>query len=372
MVDDHGHERESQRIHDAGLFEGRLGQPMVATLPRARALSANGRSRSRILIASRRSLSELDLYLLGEGTHMHLYEKLGAPSDGTAMAYPGVAFAVFAPAARRVSVVGDFNLWDGRRHAMRVRGNGFGKSSCLKPRSAPNTNTRLSDPTAVLLPLKSDPLAFAAEVRPQTASIVVDPNAVERPRPAPARVNALSAPISIYEVHLGSWRRRSQEGNRWLTYRELAEATAGLRARPGIHAYRVSAGQRAPLRRFLGLSADRPVRPNQPLRHPGRFAALIDACHRAGLAVILDWVPGHFPDDPHGLSRFDGTALYEHDNPDARPPPGLEYSASTITGGPRSQTSCWQADCSGWIATASTGCACDAGRLHALSRLQPA
>ena len=174
-------------------------------------------------------LSDLDLYLLGEGTHMHLYEKLGAHPmelDGVS----GVAFAVFAPAARRVSVVGDFNLWDGRRHAMRVRGNGFWEIFVPEAKAGAKYKYEIVGPDGRLLPLKSDPLAFAAEVRPQTASIVVDPNTVERPRPAPARVNALSAPISIYEVHLGSWRRRSQEGNRWLTYRELAEELPATRA----------------------------------------------------------------------------------------------------------------------------------------------
>ena len=120
-------------------------------------------------------LSDFDLYLLGEGTHVNLYEKLGAHPmvlDGVA----GVAFAVFAPAAKRVSVVGDFNLWDGRRHAMRVRGNGFW-----------------------------------------------DRDTIQQPRPAPDGINALRMPISIYEVHLGSWRRHPQRGGRWLSYRELAE-----------------------------------------------------------------------------------------------------------------------------------------------------
>ena len=220
VVDDHGHERNLQRIHDAGLFEGRLTNQWRRYRVRAR----YGERQIEIDDPYRFPpiLSDLDLYLLGEGTHMHLYEKLGAHPmelDGVS----GVAFAVFAPAARRVSVVGDFNFWDGRRHAMRVRGNGFWEIFVPEAKAGAKYKYEIVGPDGRLLPLKSDPLAFAAEVRPQTASIVVDPNTVERPRPAPARVNALSAPISIYEVHLGSWRRRSQEGNRWLTYRELAE-----------------------------------------------------------------------------------------------------------------------------------------------------
>ena len=139
--------------------------------------------------------------------------------DGVA----GVAFAVFAPTARRVSVVGDFNLWDGRRHAMRVRGNGFWEIFVPEARAGDKYKYEIIGPDGRMLPLKSDPLAFAAELRPRTASIVVDWDAIPRPQPAPADVNALGAPISIYEVHLGSWRRQPQEAGRWLSYRELAE-----------------------------------------------------------------------------------------------------------------------------------------------------
>src|SRR5215475_7370747 len=163
-------------------------------------------------------LSDFDLYLLGEGTHVSLYEKLGAHPmvlDGVA----GVAFAVFAPAAKRVSVVGDFNLWDGRRHAMRVRGNGFWEIFVPEARAGDKYKYEIVGPDGHLLLLKSDPLAAAAELRPRTASIVVDPHTIQAPQPAPAGVNALHAPISIYEVHLGSWRRHAHDG-RWLSYRE--------------------------------------------------------------------------------------------------------------------------------------------------------
>jgi 1,4-alpha-glucan branching enzyme len=220
VVDERGRECNLQRIHDAGLFEGSLANGLCRYRVRAR----YGEREVEIEDPYRFPpiLSDLDLYLLGEGTHMHLYEKLGAHPmelDGVS----GVAFAVFAPAARRVSVVGDFNLWDGRRHAMRVRGNGFWEIFVPEAKASAKYKYEIIGPDGQMLPLKSDPLAFAAEVRPQTASIVVDTNTLERPRPAPARVNGLGAPISIYEVHLGSWRRRSQEANRWLTYRELAE-----------------------------------------------------------------------------------------------------------------------------------------------------
>ena len=173
VVDEQGHECNLQRIHDAGLFEGRLAQ----ALRRYRVRARYGERQVEIEDPYRFPpiLSDLDLYLLGEGTHMHLYEKLGAHPmelDGVS----GVAFAVFAPAARRVSVVGDFNLWDGRRHAMRVRGNGFWEIFVPEAKAGAKYKYEIVGPDGRLLPLKSDPLAFAAEVRPQTASIVVDPN----------------------------------------------------------------------------------------------------------------------------------------------------------------------------------------------------
>ena len=312
VVDEHGHERNLKRIHDAGLFEGRLANEWRRYRVRAR----YGERQIEIDDPYRFPpiLSDLDLYLLGEGTHMHLYQKLGAHPmelDGVS----GVAFAVFAPAARRVSVVGDFNLWDGRRHAMRVRGNGFWEIFVPEAKAGAKYKYEIVGPDGRLLPLKSDPLAFAAEVRPQTASIVVDPNTVERPRPAPARVNALSAPISIYEVHLGSWRRRSQEGNRWLTYRELAEELPAYARGLGFTHIEFLPVSEHPFDGSWGYQPTGLFAPTGRFGTPADFAALIDACHREGLAVILDWVPGHFPDDPHGLSRFDGTALYEHDNP---------------------------------------------------------
>ena len=171
VVDDKGHESELHRIHDAGLFAGRM---------------ANGSQRYRLRARFGEQvveiedpyrfppiLSDFDLYLLGEGTHLHLYDKLGAHPmvlDGVA----GVAFAVFAPNARRVSVVGDFNFWDGRRHAMRVRGNGFWEIFVPGAKAGDKYKYEIIGRDGRMLPLKSDPVAFAAELRPQTASIVVD------------------------------------------------------------------------------------------------------------------------------------------------------------------------------------------------------
>jgi 1,4-alpha-glucan branching enzyme len=223
------------------------------------------------------------------------------------------AFAVFAPAAQRVSVVGDYNLWDGRRHAMRVRGNGFWEIFVPQAKPGDKYKYEIIGPDGHMLPLKSDPLAFASELRPQTASIVVDQSTIPQPAPAPAGINALSAPISIYEVHLGSWRRGG--GGRWLTYRQLANELPAYARDLGFTHIELLPVSEHPFDGSWGYQPTGLFAPTSRFGTPADFAALVDACHRAGLGVILDWVPGHFPDDPHGLGRFDGTALYEHVDP---------------------------------------------------------
>jgi 1,4-alpha-glucan branching enzyme len=312
IVDEQGHERGLERIHDIGLFEGRTSNGARRYRLRAR----YGERQIEIEDPYRFPpiLSELDLYLLAEGTHMHLYEKLGAHPmvlDDVA----GVAFVVLAPNARRLSVVGDFNSWDGRRHAMRVRGNGFWEIFVPEARPGDQYKYEIIGPDGRMLPLKSDPLAFAAEMRPKTASIVVDLDAVPRPQPAPPGLNGLNAPISIYEVHLGSWRRRAHEDGRWLSYRELAEELPAYCRDLGFtHVEFLPVGEH-PFDGSWGYQPTGLFAPTSRFGTNADFAALIDACHRVGLAVILDWVPGHFPDDPHGLSQFDGTSLYEHADP---------------------------------------------------------
>jgi 1,4-alpha-glucan branching enzyme len=312
IVDEKGHERGLERIHDAGLFEGRLSNGSRRYRVRAR----YGERQVEIEDPYRFPpiLSDLDLYLLGEGAHMHLYEKLGAHQmvlDEVA----GVAFAVFAPTARRVSVVGDFNSWDGRRHAMRVRGNGLWEIFVPEARVGNKYKYEIIGPDGRMLPLKSDPLAFAAEMRPHTASIVVDMDTIPRPQPAPARLNRWDMPISIYEVHLGSWRRQPLENGRWLSYRELAEHLPAYAHGLGFTHVEFLPVSEHPFDGSWGYQPTGLFAPTSRFGSPADFAGLVDACHRAGLGVILDWVPGHFPDDPHGLSQFDGTALYEHANP---------------------------------------------------------
>jgi 1,4-alpha-glucan branching enzyme len=258
-------------------------------------------------------LSDFDIYLLSEGTHLHSHEKLGAHLV-TLEGIEGVAFVVFAPNARRVSVVGDFNFWDGRRHAMRVRGNGFWEIFIPGARVGDKYKYEILSPDG-LMPLKSDPYAFAAEQRPATASIVIDINKIELPRPLQHDVNSINAPMSIYEVHLGSWRRRPEEGNRWLTYRELAaELPAYVRDMGFTHVEFLPVMEH-PFDGSWGYQPTGLFAPTSRFGSPADFAYMVDAFHQAGIGVLLDWVPGHFPDDPHGLAWFDGTALYEHENP---------------------------------------------------------
>src|SRR3979411_2562326 len=217
-IGEHGEVAVLSRIHDAGLFAGALPNGSQRYQLRARfgdtVVDLDDPYRFPPV------LSDFDLYLLGEGPHQRIYDKLGA-HPMTLDGVDGVAFVVLAPNARRVSVVGDFNFWNARRHPMRVRGVGYWELFVPHAKSDDHYKFDIIGPQGEHLPLKSDPLAFAAEIRPRTASIVVDETKLPHPRPVPAGVNSLSAPISIYEVHLGSWRRKGN--NEWLTYRDLAE-----------------------------------------------------------------------------------------------------------------------------------------------------
>jgi 1,4-alpha-glucan branching enzyme len=312
VVDETGHESGLRRIHDAGLFAGR--PPNGSRRYRVRARFGDRVVEMEDPYRFPPVLTDFDLFLLGEGTHLQLYDKLGAHPmalEGVS----GVAFAVFAPNARRVSVVGDFNLWDGRRHAMRVRGNGFWEIFIPEATAGTHYKYEIIGADGRMAPLKSDPVAFAAELRPKTASIVVDPDALPRPAPASPGINALSAPMSIYEVHLGSWRRRGDRGGRWLTYREMADRLPAYARDMGFTHLEFLPISEHPFDGSWGYQPTGMFAPTSRFGSPADFACLIDACHRAGLGVLLDWVPGHFPDDPHGLGRFDGTAVYEHAEP---------------------------------------------------------
>lgn len=263
-------------------------------------------------------LGDLDLYLIGEGSHRELGRCLGAQAmsiDGV----PGVRFAVWAPNARRVSVVGDFNGWDGRRHVMRSR-RPSGVWELFVPRLGPGTvyKYEILGPHGVL-PLKADPVALQSEAPPRTASIVADPRPFEWTDGAwmagRRERQSLRAPLSVYEVHAGSWRRRWDPGHPSFSWDELAEQLIPYVVDLGFthiellpimaHPFGGSWGYQP-----LGLFA-----PHAEFGGPDAFRRFVDRAHASGIGVLLDWVPAHFPTDAHGLARFDGTALYEHEDP---------------------------------------------------------
>jgi 1,4-alpha-glucan branching enzyme len=306
-----------ERVHPAGFFVARIAGRRDFFRYRLRVERGGAWHEFDDIYRFPPVLGELDLHLLAEGNHLTSYEKLGAHPivhDGVA----GTVFAVWAPNARRVSVVGDFNDWDGRRMPMRNRQAG-GVWELFVPGLAPGHlyKYELLAPDGALLPLKADPHATQSERPPSTASVIARPSshvwrdalwAAER-----ARRNDREAPISIYEVHLGSWRRNP--GGGYLSYRELAEQLVPYVADLGFTHIEALPVSEYP---FDGSWGYQPVSMFAPTaRHgaPDDFRVFVDACHSAGLGLWLDWVPGHFPADAHGLGRFDGTALYEHADP---------------------------------------------------------
>ena len=259
------------------------------------------------------ALQDMDSWLLAEGKHLRPYETLGAhfaELDGV----KGVRFAVWAPNAQRVSVIGEFNNWDGRRHVMRFhRDNGIWdifipavKLNALYKFEIRDANGDVRE--------KADPYAFGAELRPTTASIVRGlPDEVEEPA-FRARANAIDAPISIYEVHLGSW-KRNPENNFWLTYEELAKELVAYVKDMGFTHIEFLPVSEYPFDGSWGYQATGLYAPTSRFGSPEELRTLIKAAHDEGISVILDWVVGHFPTDDHGLAKFDGTALYEHADP---------------------------------------------------------
>ena len=362
-----GGERELDRIDDAGLFAGPLNG-----MRRYRLRARFGDNDVELEDAYRFPpvLSDYDLYLLGEGTHLRIYDKLGA-HPMTMEGVEGVAFVVWAPNARRVSVVGDFNFWDGRRHAMRVRGNGYWEIFVPGARVDDRYKYEIVARSGEMVPLKSDPVGFGAEMRPSTASVVVDVAKLPRPQAAPANVNALDAPMSIYEVHLGSWRKKGAHGEYWLTYRDLAEQLPAYAADMGFTHVELLPVTEHPFDGSWGYQPTGLFAPTSRFGSPADFVHLIDALHKAGIGVLLDWVPGHFPDDPHGLARFDGTALYEHADP--RQGRHLDWGTMIYNYGRVEVTNFLHRQCAVLArALRRRRAARRCRRLHALPRLQPA
>jgi 1,4-alpha-glucan branching enzyme len=308
---------ELHKVHPEGLFEVLMPAPAAPFKYRYR-MHGNGRSwEAEDAYRFGSVLGELDRYLLGEGTHLKAYERLGAHPrtfDGVS----GVTFAVWAPNAHRVSVVGPFNHWDGRCHPMQQYAmNGIWE--LFIPHLVPGElyKFEIKSNEGKLMPLKADPFAFRCEAPPSTASIVNGLgeyawNDSEWMRERWQR-NRHSAPVSIYEMHLGSWRRKAN-GN-FLSYRELAEQLIPYVAEAGFTHVQLLPVSEHPFYPSWGYQPLGLFAPTGRYGSPDDFRSFVDACHQAGLGVLLDWVPAHFPGDDHGLGLFDGTHCYEHADP---------------------------------------------------------
>ena len=316
----HAVSRPMQRIHPAGLYEAICPAPEETGRPKYMLRVAENGGENRLMhdpYAFPHLLSDYDLHLLNEGTHWRCYEKLGAQLR-TVDGVEGVNFAVWAPNATSVSLVGDFNAWDGRRHPMRKHiPSGFWE--LFVPGLSEGTLYKFQIRRGSNVFEKCDPLAFGAEVPPLTASKVIDLNRyhwhdgkwIER-RP---ETKWLDQPISIYEVHLGSWRRPSDDPTRWLTYRELAHQLVEYVKEMGYTHIELLPISEHPLSASWGYQTVGYYAATSRYGTPQDFMYFVDLCHQNDIGVILDWVPAHFPRDGHGLRRFDGTALYEHEDP---------------------------------------------------------
>ncbi|MGQ9499273.1 MAG: 1,4-alpha-glucan branching protein GlgB [Dissulfurimicrobium sp.] len=267
-------------------------------------------------------LTNYDLHLLMEGTHLKAWTKMGA-HPGELNGVKGTWFAVWAPNAEKVSVIGDFNRWDETKNPLINRGD-----SGIWEGFIPDVSHGFLYKYAITSRYngykveKADPYGFAYETRPKTASIVWDISGYEWGDQTwmAERVNknAINAPISIYEVHLGSWMRVPEEGNRWLTYREIAPKLAAYLKKTGFTHVELLPVTEHPLDASWGYQTVGYFAPTSRFGQPQDFMYLVDYLHRNGIGVILDWVPAHFPTDGHGLSFFDGTYLYEHEDPQKR------------------------------------------------------
>jgi len=263
-------------------------------------------------------LGDIDRYLFNSGTHYRLYEKLGAHRM-TVAGTGGTIFRVWAPAARRVSVIGNFNSWDGRVHQMRSLDNS-GLWELFIPDIAENELYKFEIRTQYRdLLIKSDPFQFYGELRPKTASVVCsldhycwqDQEWLEKR----AKTKPYDRPMSVYEVHLGSWRRDPGDPDRFLTYREIADTLVPYVKEMGFTHIELMPVMEHPLDESWGYQVTAYYSVTSRYGTPEEFMYLVDLCHQNDIGVILDWVPAHFPSDAHSLARFDGTALYEHEDP---------------------------------------------------------
>jgi 1,4-alpha-glucan branching enzyme len=318
VVPDGGKAVDLEQVHPGGVFEGRL---KGVDLPLRYHYEVDYGEAGTLSVQDPYrflpTVGELDLHLVGEGRHEQMWERLGAhvrEIDGVR----GTAFAVWAPSARSVSVVGDFNFWDGRINPMRSLG-ASGIWEVFLPDVVPGARYKyeLVAPDGEIR-LKADPVAFEAEIPPKTASVVYEPNhqwtdaewLTKRRATLP-----LDGPMSIYEVHLGSWRLNPLEGNRLLNYLELADELSAYAHDMGFTHIELLPVMHHPFTGSWGYQVTGYFAPSPRYGAPDDFKRFVDRLHSHGLGVILDWVPAHFPRDDFALARFDGTALYEHADP---------------------------------------------------------
>jgi 1,4-alpha-glucan branching enzyme len=317
--EDGADESELECVHKAGLFAGRVPYRRPLQPYRLRVRYRNGTELTKHdPYYFGPEISDYDLYLFGEGNHYNIYRKLGAhPAvrDGLA----GTRFAVWAPNAERVSVVGAFNLWDGRRHPMQVRG-GSGIWELFVPGVAVGTaykyEIRSRSGRGLL---KADPYGFAMQLRPDNCSVVASLDGFQWGDRAwlEARSAALHArePIRIYELHPASWRRRSDRDPPFMNWREMAAELIPYVTENGYNYVELMGVAEHPFDASWGYQVAGYYAPTARFGSPQDLMFFVDSCHQAGIGVIMDWVPAHFPRDDHGLAEFDGTCLYEHADP---------------------------------------------------------
>jgi 1,4-alpha-glucan branching enzyme len=313
--------RPMRRIHPAGLYEAICPADDTETLiPYEFRVVRNGGEIANMQDPYRfpSYLSDFDFYLIGEGNHTRIYERFGAQLrtvDGVA----GVNFCVWAPNAQSVAVVGDFNHWDGRVNPMQKHiPSGIWELFIPALESGEKYKYRVKQATGEVID-KTDPFGFAAELPPRTASIVSNLSRFqwndERWLEHRRQTNWLEKPISTYEVHLGSWRRRSDRHHGWINYRELAHELVKYCHELGYTHIELLPISEHPFTGSWGYQTVGYYSVTSRYGSPEDFMYFVDYCHQHGIGVIVDWVPAHFPKDNHGLRRFDGTALYEHSDP---------------------------------------------------------
>lgn len=302
-----------QHTYAEGLFEGRIKASVY--FPYLVKIQWDDKSEQLIEDPYRfgKILTDYDTWLLSSGTDMYSYEKLGAhltSIDGIS----GVSFVVWAPNAKRVSVIGDFNAWDGRRHPMRLRPeSGFWEIFLPDLSEGQLYKYEILTQADEIL-FKSDPYSFFNQLRPETASIIHALPSVKQRQPKRNKANQLNQPISIYEVHLGSWKQNAQT-KEWLTYRELAEQLIPYVKELGFTHIEILPIQEHPFDGSWGYQPVNIYAPTCRFGSPEDLLYFIETAHENNINIILDWVSGHFPKDPYGLEFFDGTKLYEYPDP---------------------------------------------------------